>query len=122
MTIRFSNKGAAIFESEIAAFESHLAQIEREAPFAHFDLGVAAAKAGHYAAARDHLLREMKRDPDYHEFHFWIAIAYLGLGDVERARLSMDTAMRNSTSRGDHDLYAAKLSHLKALAATPRVQ
>jgi tetratricopeptide (TPR) repeat protein len=92
-----------------APFESHLAQIEREAPFAHFDLGVAAAKSGHYAAARDHLLREMKRDPDYHEFHFWLAVALYGLGDVEQARKHLDVAMKNSVTTRDRAIYASKL-------------
>ena len=109
-------------EAEALALRERLVRIDPTPPFHFFDLGRAALRGRDYRAARELFAKEMQRDPDYHEFHFWIAIAYLGLGDVERARLSMDTAMRNSTSRGDHDLYAAKLSHLKALAATPRVQ
>lgn len=99
--------------AEAAPFESHLAQIEREAPFAHFDLGVAAAKAGQYAAAREHLLREMKRDPDYHEFHFWLAVALYGLGDVEQARKHLDVAMKNSVTTRERAIYASKLRSIE---------
>jgi Flp pilus assembly protein TadD len=100
--------------AEAAVFQSHLAQIEREAPFAHFDLGVAAAKAGQYAAAREHLLREMKRDPDYHEFHFWLAVALYGLGDVDQARKHLDVAMKNSVTARERAIYASKLRSLQA--------
>jgi tetratricopeptide (TPR) repeat protein len=99
--------------AEAAPFESHLAQIEREAPFAHFDLGVAAAKAGQYTAARDHLLREMKRDPDYHEFHFWLAVALYGLGDAEQARKQLDLAMKNSVTTRERAIYASKLRSIE---------
>ena len=95
--------------AEALPYETRLARLEREPPFAHFDRGVAAAKAGHYASAREHLLLEMKRDPDYHEFHFWLAQALYGLGDVEQARKHLDTAMRNSITSRERALYGAKL-------------
>ena len=99
-------------DGEALPYETRLAQLERDPPFAHFDRGVAAAKAGQYAAARDHLLREMQRDGDYHEFHFWLAQALYGLGDVEQARRHLDTAMRNSVTVRDRALYGAKLRSL----------
>ena len=95
-----------------------MAELEREAPFAHFDQGVAAAKAGQYAVARDHLLREMRRDPDYHEFHFWLAISLYGLGDMEQARKHLDLAMRNSTTVRERAIYAAKLRGLASVAGS----
>jgi Flp pilus assembly protein TadD len=98
------------------AFVQRLAVLERDPPFAHFDLGVAAAKAGQYTAARDHLQRELQRDPDYHEFHFWLALSLYGLGDVEQARKHLDLAMRNSTTRREQALYAAKLRSIDPAA------
>lgn len=98
---------------EAAPFQARLAQIERDPPFAHFDRGVAAAKAGDYRTARDELLREMKRDPDYHEFHFWLAVALYGLGEVEPARRHLNAAMHNSVTRRDQALYASKLKSLE---------
>jgi tetratricopeptide (TPR) repeat protein len=99
--------------AEAAAYQQRLAKLEREAPFAQFDLGVAAAKAGQYAAAREHLLREMKRDPDYHEFHFWLAVSLYGLGDVQQARKHLDVAMKNSVTTRDRAIYASKLRSIE---------
>jgi len=99
--------------AEAALFQQRLALLERDPPFAHFDQGVAAAKAGQYAAARDHLLREMKRDPDYHEFHFWLAVALYGLGEVQEARKHLDVAMRNSITTRDRAIYESKLRSIE---------
>ncbi len=95
--------------AEAAPWRSKLAKLEAEPPFMHFDLGRAAAQAGDYRAAREHILREMKRDPDYHEFHFWLAVALYGLGDAAQAREHLTQAMRNSTTTRERSLYAAKL-------------
>jgi len=99
---------------EAAPFHVRLAQIERDPPFAHFDRGVAAAKAGDYRTARDELLREMRRDPDYHEFHFWLAVALFGLGEVEPARKHLTLAQSNSVTQREQALYAAKLRSLES--------
>ena len=78
--------------AEAAPLRERLARLEAEPPFHHFDLGRAAAQAGDYRSAREHILREMRRDPDYHEFHFWLAVALFGLGEVEEARAHLTTA------------------------------
>lgn len=106
-------------DADAAPLRVRLAQIESNPPFAHFDRGVAAARAGDYRTARDELLREMKRDPDYHEFHFWLAVSLYGLGDVEQARQHLTRAMNNSVTRREQALYASKLRSLEP-AATPR--
>jgi Flp pilus assembly protein TadD len=100
--------------AEAAPLRQRLAGLEAEPPFHHFDLGRAAALAGDFRSARDHLLREMRRDPDYHEFHFWLAVALFGLGDAAQARAHLTTAMNNSTTRREQALYAAKLQRLTA--------
>ena len=101
---------------EAAAWRVKLAKLEAEPPFHHFDLGRAALQAGDYRAARAHILREMRRDPDYHEFHFWLALALYGLGDYDAAGKHLTAAMNNSTTRREQSLYAAKLQALKASA------
>jgi len=100
--------------AEAAQLRERLARLEAEAPFMHFDLGRAAVLAGDYRGARDHLLREIRRDPDYHEFHFWLALALAGLGDAAGAREHLVLAKDNSTTRSDHALYAGKLSRLQS--------
>lgn len=106
-----------LFESqarwaEAEPLKMRLAQLEKEPPFEHFDRGVAAVRAGDYATGREALLREMKRDPDYHEFHYWLAVAMHGLGDVNKARSHLTAAMKNSLTTREHALYAAKLRGL----------
>jgi Flp pilus assembly protein TadD len=104
---------------EAQPFQARLAQLEREPPFLHFDLGVAAAKAGDFRSARDQLLLEMKRDPDYHEFHFWLAVSLYGLGDMDQARRHLTAAMKNSTTRREQAIYASKLRSLEPATTRP---
>ena len=100
---------------EAAAAERELARLERYAPFHFFQRGLAAMEAGDYATARALFQKELDRDPDYHEFHFWLGLAELRLGNVDKASGEVRLALQNSTSRRDHELYAAKLQRLAAL-------
>jgi len=95
---------------------ARLAQIEANPPFHFFNLGMAAMKRNDYRSARDYFAREVARADYYHEFHFWLGVADWELGDVDAARKHLRIAMSNSTSRGQHDLYAAKLAWLQAHA------
>lgn len=54
------------------------------------------------------------RDPGYHEFQYWLAAAYAGLGEYANAGRHLRIAIQKSTSRGEHDLYAAKLALITA--------
>ena len=72
-------------------------------------------EAGDYHAARAFFQKELDRVPDYHEFHFWLGVVELRLGNVEGARAQVAAALQNSTTQQDHDLYAAKLQRLAAL-------
>jgi Flp pilus assembly protein TadD len=74
-----------------------------------------AMRAGDLKTAKDEFAREVARAPDYHEFHFWLGIAYLNLGEIKPARTHLTLAMQNSTTRRDHDLYAAKLARINEL-------
>jgi Tfp pilus assembly protein PilF len=91
-----------------------LAQLEPDPPFAFFNRGMVAMRAGQYALARDLFAKEVDRAPYYHEFQFWLAAAYVGLGEFDLARKHMSVAMENSPTRGDRELYAAKLEKLNA--------
>ena len=98
--------------AEAAAADRALARIERHAPFHFFHLGIAAMEAGDFKAARASFAREVRRAPEYHEFHFWLGLAELRLGNVEAARAELGLALEHSTTRRDHDLYSAKLDRL----------
>jgi Tfp pilus assembly protein PilF len=97
-----------------------LAKIEPVAPFAYFERGLAAMKAGDYHLARDMFAHEVERAAYYHEFRFWLALAYVGLGDMEQARANMAVALENGPTKRDRDLYAAKLARLRESAPIMR--
>jgi Tfp pilus assembly protein PilF len=90
-----------------------LARVEPVAPFAYFERGLAAMKAGDYRRARDMFAHEVERAAYYHEFRFWLALAYVGLGDMEQARANLAVALENGPTKGDRELYAAKLERLR---------
>lgn len=94
------------------ALSVSLARLQPQPPFHFYDRGRAAMRAGDYAAARDLFAKEVERDADYHEFHYWLAAAHYALGEGAEARRHMAIALRNSTTRHDRDLYAAKLDRM----------
>ncbi|HET9975944.1 MAG TPA: tetratricopeptide repeat protein [Burkholderiaceae bacterium] len=112
LALLYESQGRA---AEAAPLRRALARLEAEPPFQQFDLGREAIARGDFAAARAHIEREMKRDPDYHEFHYWLAIALAGLGDTRGAQDHLARARDNSTTREDQALYAGKLEKLKRL-------
>ncbi|HXX86309.1 MAG TPA: tetratricopeptide repeat protein [Casimicrobiaceae bacterium] len=100
--------------AEAGALRSKLAKLEPYPPFWFFDRGLAALRNGDFREAKDLFEREVQRDAYYHEFRFWLGIAYLGLGQTAQARAQLALALENSTTRGERDLYAAKLAAIKA--------
>ena len=112
---------------EAEAVDKRLAAVEPYPPFYFYNRGQAALKNQDYATARAMFKREIDREPDYHEFHYGLAVADFGLGRVDEARSELALALENSVKRTDHDLYAAKLDKLKAyrqvtLPAVPSLQ
>ena len=100
--------------ADAQALRVRLARVEPVRPFYYYDIGLAALRRGDPKAAREAFERELRRDADYHEFHHWLAISNLLLGDTKEARRHMELALRNSTTRRDQQLYGAKLEHLMA--------
>lgn len=99
---------------EARVLQARLDELQPYPPFRYFDYGIAAMKAGEYEAARRFFTKEIERSAYYHEFHFWLALANFGLGDVKQANKQLALAMENSTTAKDRDLYAAKLAWLNA--------
>ena len=93
------------------------ADSSRTPPFHYFNRGMAAMRAGDYArrkrcsSARSTRARLLPRVPLLAR-----ASRTLGLGDVDDARKHLAIAMKNSTTRNERDLYAAKLAWLQAHA------
>jgi len=107
---------------EAALLRARLARLEPYPPFYFFQQGQEAMKQGDYVAARKLFEKELERVPDYHEFHFWLAVANYQLGNLRAADSHMALAKQNSTTRGDHDLYAAKLDRIRAYEAQLRTK
>ncbi|HEX8403131.1 MAG TPA: tetratricopeptide repeat protein [Duganella sp.] len=101
-------------DAEAAVVRAHLARLEPHPPFHFFHLGQQAIERGDYASARGLFERELERVPDYHEFHYWLAISHYQLGNLRAADKHMKQALANSTTRGDHALYTAKLDRIRA--------
>jgi tetratricopeptide (TPR) repeat protein len=118
-TVALSNLARALGDlgqtTEAALLNERLAKIEPYPPFHFFDLGLAALRAGNFETARELIGKEVKRAAYHHEFHFWLAIANLGLGDKSQARKHLIIAKENSTSFDDKALYSAKLEKINAL-------
>ncbi|PFH12514.1 tetratricopeptide repeat protein [Collimonas sp. PA-H2] len=99
------------------ALGARLAQLQPVAPFQAFNQGMAAMRAGDYKTAKLQFTKEIARDPYYHEFQYWLGIACLRLGEIDQAVQHLSIALESSTTRSDHDLYAAKLDRVKSYRA-----
>jgi Tfp pilus assembly protein PilF len=99
---------------ESQALARRVARIEPNPPFHYFNLGMAAMYRHDYKSAQALFAREVRRAPYYHEFHFWLALACLRLGETAQARVQMALALDTSTTRDSRDRYSAKLAHLRA--------
>ena len=103
--------------ADAATVSDRLAQVEGRAPFADLQRGMAALRAGDAAEARRLFLRELARDPDYHEFHFALALAEARLGQPAVALRHLQLASDHSPQAGLRTLYSAKADHLREALA-----
>lgn len=103
--------------AEAQALERRIAELDPTPAFHYFNQGMDAMRSGDYHKAKALFAREVGRDPYYDEFHFWLAIACLRLGEAGKARDELALAIENSTRHDTRDLYAAKLAHLRGLGA-----
>jgi len=102
---------------EAQALARRAASIEPVAPFAYFNRGIAAMQAGDFDRAKTLFAREVKRAPYYDEFHFWLALAHLRLGETAAARTELALAIDTTNRSSNRELYSTKLSYLRSQAA-----
>lgn len=100
--------------TEAAQWQQRLAALEPEPPFHFFQLGLEAMQRQDFATARDWFAREVSRASYHHEFQYWLGLAHYRLGDMPLARKHLGLARDHSTTRGERDLYAAKLAWLQS--------
>ncbi|MFL6707047.1 MAG: tetratricopeptide repeat protein [Massilia sp.] len=100
-------------QPEADALLKQAAGIEPYPPFYFHGRGMAALERKDYTAARSMFEREVKRAPYHDEFHFWLAIALLRLGEREQARDQLALAAQTTESPATGRLYSAKLEMLR---------
>jgi tetratricopeptide (TPR) repeat protein len=98
--------------AEARPLAARLAALEPEPPYHWFVQGQLALRRGDARTARDFFMREVARADYSSEFHYWLALAQYQLGEIDAAQRSLEKAESLSTSRGERDLYAAKLAWL----------
>jgi Flp pilus assembly protein TadD len=104
--------------AESVALAARLARLEPNPPFRFFDEGMQAYNRGDYRKAKLMFEREVERAPYNDEFHFWLGVACLRLGEQKGAREQIALALDTSTRTDTRALYSAKLAHLRSL--TPK--
>ena len=100
--------------TEAQTLASKLELLEPSPPFAHLNRGMTALRSGDYTSAREQFAKEVARSPYNDELHYWLAVAYVGLGETEAARAELAKALEYSTTRKSRDMYAAKLDRVRA--------
>lgn len=105
---------------ESKAMVTLLAQLQPYPPFHFFSQGMAAMARLDHAAAKALFAKEVQRAPYSDEFHYWLGIAMLRLGEEKQAREQIALALDNSVTSDGKALYSSKLAHLKAQAPRTR--
>lgn len=101
--------------AQARALAAQVAARQPDPPFHHFDLGLAAMRAGRFADARDAFAREIRRQPTLHELHHWLAMANWGLRDVRGVRAELERALQLAETDSQRLAYGAKLDALRKL-------
>jgi len=105
--------------AEAARLNARLRELQPHAPFVFLDQGIQAMRRGDFRAARELFEREAARDADDPEVRFWLAMAEVGLGEIEPASQNLERAVEYSTTLADRQRYTAKLERLRRLGSAP---
>lgn len=100
-------------EAELLA--ARVKSIEPDPPFFFFEQGMSALNRGDYPLAKAMFQKEVKRAPYYDEFHFWLGVASLKMGDLAGAREQITLAENTSSTPEARRTYSAKLAHMRAM-------
>lgn len=110
-------------EGEALTLKAELARIQPVPPFHFLDQGIKAMNQADYLSAKKFFLKELERDPHYHELHFWLAMAHLKLNELAQAKEQLERAKEESLTSQQASIYGAKLARLQAgLKTTEAIQ
>jgi Tfp pilus assembly protein PilF len=106
--------------AEAEAMAQRIARLYPAPPYHYFDQAMTAYQTGDFTRARTLFAREVARAPYNDEFHFWLGLANLQLGEWGTAEkqliLARDTSVRDDTRQR----YSAKLMHLRDVVEARR--
>lgn len=103
--------------AESDALAQRIARLQPAPPFHYFNQGMAAWRANDFARARALFAREVARAPHNDEFHYWLGVAHLGLGELNQAARQLALARDTSVRADVRGRYVAKLENLRATNA-----
>jgi len=106
--------------AEAEQLKQRAARLYPAPPYHFFNQGMEAYRAGNIAQARNLFAREVARAPYNDEFHFWLGIANLQLGELKVAEKQLALAHDMSVRSDTRERYAAKLAHLRNMTSKPR--
>ena len=97
-----------------------LAQYVKEhspAPYLHyFRLGKDEMRLEHYSEAKALFVRELEREPEHHEVHFWLALANYRLSEFREAEKHMSKAKEFSYTEAEKTIYSSKLNAMRRIS------
>ena len=105
--------------AEAQALQRRIDRLHPAPPFHYFNQGMSAYRSGDYKRARSLFAREAARAPYNDEFHFWLGVTHLQLGELNKAVEELALARDTSTRAETREKYAAKLGHLRSAVASP---
>ncbi len=111
LAIVLNNQGRTE-ESDALTFRA--AKMQPYPPFHFFNLGQVAMRDGNFSVAKDLFAKEVSRAAHHSEFHFWLASAYVGLGEIRAAQKHLAIANEYSATPNERALYSAKLERIKS--------
>lgn len=110
LVLVLEERGQAVEAQQLSA---RLRELQPEPPYKFYDQGIEAMRRGEFQEAKRLFTRELERAAYVHEFHFWLALANYGLGQMDEVRKHLALAREHSTTPMDRERYAAKLESLR---------
>lgn len=101
--------------TEATLLAQRLAQLQPEPPYAQYELGRQALAQERWREARDALAQALQRTPEDPLVHHAMALALLGLGQIDDATRHLQQAQRFSTDAAQRQRFHAKLDALRRL-------
>ncbi len=99
---------------DAAHYGNRVRKFNERNPYYHFYLGLQAYAAGYYAESLDQLHAALKLKSTDQKFYVAMANDYLRLGDLKKARQSIEQSLRYAPDAASRTLYSQKLEWLGA--------